>query len=97
MHTTPQKQLFQTPSEILVHRGGGGGGRVYIKWGMAQFRLNFKGHISPEYCCLVMNLASVSTISYADSNDGIFLLVGSLGCIKPGIVGLTQSLSVRDY
>ena len=21
MHTTPQKQLFQTPSEILVHRG----------------------------------------------------------------------------
>jgi hypothetical protein len=26
MHTTPQKQLFQTPSEILVHRG------VYIKW-----------------------------------------------------------------
>jgi hypothetical protein len=28
MHTTLQKQLFQTPSEILVHRGGGG----YIKW-----------------------------------------------------------------
>jgi hypothetical protein len=24
MHTTPQKRLFQTPSEILVHRGGGG-------------------------------------------------------------------------
>jgi hypothetical protein len=45
-----------------------------------------------------MNLASVSTISYADSNDGIFLLVGSLGCIKPEIVGLTQSpLSVSDY
>jgi hypothetical protein len=21
MHTTPQKRLFQTPSEILVHRG----------------------------------------------------------------------------
>ena len=21
MHTTPQKWLFQTPSEILVHRG----------------------------------------------------------------------------
>jgi hypothetical protein len=34
-----------------------------------------------------MNLASVSTISYADSNDGIFVLVGSLGCIKPKIVG----------
>ena len=29
MHTIPQKQLFQTPSEILVRRGGGG---VYIKW-----------------------------------------------------------------
>ena len=24
-HTTPQKQLFQTPSEILIHRVGGGG------------------------------------------------------------------------
>ena len=24
MHTTPQKRLFQTPSEIIVHRGGGG-------------------------------------------------------------------------
>jgi hypothetical protein len=24
MHTPPQKWLFQTPSEILVHRGGGG-------------------------------------------------------------------------
>ena len=34
-----------------------------------------------------MNLASVSTISYADSNDCIFALVGSLGCIKPEIVG----------
>jgi hypothetical protein len=34
-----------------------------------------------------MNLASVSTISYADSNDGIFVLVGSLGCINPKIVG----------
>ena len=34
-----------------------------------------------------MNLASVSTISYADSNDCIFVLVGSLGCIKPEIVG----------
>jgi hypothetical protein len=32
-----------------------------------------------------MNLASVSTISYADSNDFIFALVGSL--IKPEIVG----------
>ena len=61
-----------------------------------QFRLTFKGHISTEYCCLVMNLASISTISYADSNDGIFLLVGSLGCVKPEILGLTQSLSRPD-
>ena len=30
MHTTPQKRLFQTPSEILVHRG------VCILNGMAQ-------------------------------------------------------------
>jgi hypothetical protein len=34
-----------------------------------------------------MNLTSVSTISYADSNDGVFVLVGSLGRIKPEIVG----------
>ena len=52
-----------------------------------QFGLNFKGHKSLEYCCFVMNLASVSTISYADSNNGIFVLAGSLGCIKPEIDG----------
>jgi hypothetical protein len=23
MNTIPQKQVFQTPSEILIHRGGG--------------------------------------------------------------------------
>jgi hypothetical protein len=34
-----------------------------------------------------MNLAFVSTISYADSNNGIVVLVGSLGCIKPEIDG----------
>ena len=39
-----------------------------------------------------MNLASVSSISYADSNDGIFVPVGSLWCIKPEIVGLSESV-----
>ena len=34
-----------------------------------------------------MNLASVSIISYADSNDGNFVFVGSLACIKPERVG----------
>jgi hypothetical protein len=43
-----------------------------------------------------MNLASVSTISYADSNDGIFLLVGSLGCIKPEILGLSKKVKFRE-
>ena len=33
-----------------------------------------------------MNFASVSTISYGDSNDGIFVIVGLLECIKPEIV-----------
>ena len=28
MQTTPQKRLFQPRSEILVHRGGGGGGCI---------------------------------------------------------------------
>ena len=35
-----------------------------------QFRLTFKGHKSLEYCCLVIHLTSVSTISYAESNGG---------------------------
>jgi hypothetical protein len=40
-----------------------------------QFRLIFKGHKSLEYCCLVIHLTSVSTISYAESNGGIFILI----------------------
>jgi hypothetical protein len=32
-----------------------------------------------------MNLASVNTISYADSKDGILVLVGLHECIKPEI------------
>ena len=39
-----------------------------------QFRLSFKGRKSLEYCCLVIHLTSVSTISYAESNAGIFIL-----------------------
>ena len=46
-----------------------------------QFRLIFqdKGHKSLEYCCLVIHLTSVSTISYAESNGGIFILIAPLG------------------
>jgi hypothetical protein len=40
-----------------------------------QFRLIFKGHKSLEYLCLVIHLTSVSTISYAESNGGIFILM----------------------
>ena len=41
-----------------------------------QFRLTFKGHKSLEYCCLVIHSTSVSIISYAESNGGIFVLIG---------------------
>jgi hypothetical protein len=44
-----------------------------------QFRLSFKGRKSLEYCCLVIHLTSVSTISYAESNGGIFILIAPLG------------------
>ena len=44
-----------------------------------QFRLIFKGHKSLEYWCLVIHLTSVSTISYAESNGGIFILIAPLG------------------
>ena len=37
-----------------------------------QFRLIFKGNKSLEYCCLVIHLTSVSTISYAESNGVAF-------------------------
>ena len=43
-----------------------------------QFRLIFKGHKSLEHCCLVIHLTSVSTISYAESNGGIFILIAPL-------------------
>jgi hypothetical protein len=47
-----------------------------------QFRLTFKdkGHKSLEYCCLVIHLTSViSTISNAERNGGIFILIAPLG------------------
>jgi hypothetical protein len=44
-----------------------------------QFRLIFKGHKSLEYWWLVIHLTSVSTISYAESNGGIFILIAPLG------------------
>ena len=44
-----------------------------------QFRLVFKGHKSLEYLRLVIHLTSVSTISYAESNGGIFILIAPLG------------------
>ena len=61
-----------------------------------QFRLIFKGHKSLEYCCLVIpqltvviHLTSVSTISYAESNGGIFIVIAPLGTVHflPGRVG----------
>jgi hypothetical protein len=53
-----------------------------------QFRLSFKGHKSLEYCCLVIHLTSVSIISFAESDGGIFVLIGR---IKP------DSENVKDY
>jgi hypothetical protein len=44
-----------------------------------QFHLSFKGHKSLEYCCLVIHLTSVNTISYAELNGGIFFLIAPLG------------------
>jgi hypothetical protein len=47
-----------------------------------QFSLAFKDkrHKPLEYCWLVIHLTSVSTISYAESNGGIFILIAPL-CI----------------
>jgi hypothetical protein len=44
MHTTPQKRLFQTPSEILVHRGGGGG-CILNEWPLIYQRILLYCHI----------------------------------------------------
>jgi hypothetical protein len=65
----------------------------FIIWAICQqiiqFRLAFKdkGHKSLEYCCQLFsntfdirryNFSSVSTISYAESNGGIFILIAPL-------------------
>jgi hypothetical protein len=44
-----------------------------------QFRLAFKDkrHKPLEYCCVVIHLTSISTISYAESNGGIFILIAA--------------------
>jgi hypothetical protein len=66
-----------------------------------QFRLAFKdkGHKSLEYCCQLFsntvdirryNFSFVSTISYAESNGGIFILI-TLAC-RPSV--LNPSFSV---
>ena len=39
----------------------------------------FTGHKSLEYRCLATHLTSVSNISYAESNGGIFILIAPLG------------------
>jgi hypothetical protein len=44
-----------------------------------QFRFIFKGHKWLEYWYLEIHLTSVSTISYAESNGGIFILIAPLG------------------
>jgi hypothetical protein len=57
-----------------------------------QFRLTFKGHKSLECCCLVISnihLTSVSTISYAESSGGIFVLT----CIKPETIKVQQKVN----
>jgi hypothetical protein len=64
-------------------------GQTYCEWFVNNtycerfvnntIRLIFKGHKSLEYCCLVIHLTSVSTISYAESNGGIFVLIAPLG------------------
>jgi hypothetical protein len=58
-----------------------------------QFHLSFKGHQSQEYCCLVIHLTSVSIISYAELNGGIFVLIGR---IKPEISHKAQQKVDRE-
>jgi hypothetical protein len=48
-----------------------------------QLAFKDKGHKSLEYCCLVIHLTSIiSTISNAESNGGIFILIAPLGITK---------------
>ena len=58
-----------------------------------QFRLAFKdkGHKSLEHCCLVIHL----TISNAESNGGIFILIGPLGIYKYTMKRTASDLSTN--
>jgi hypothetical protein len=62
-----------------------------------QPRLTFKGHKALARIllrCLVIHLTSISTISYAESNGGVFVLIGR---IKPEIMRSKNStVRVRD-
>jgi hypothetical protein len=60
-----------------------------------QFRLIFKGHQSQKYCCLVIHLTSVNTISYAESNDFIFIL--KLLALRHYSLGITISYFTLQY
>ena len=62
-----------------------------------QFRLIFKGHKALEYWCLVIHLTSVSTISYAESNSGIFILIAPLGItnIRANVVSDLSTIQFR--
>jgi hypothetical protein len=65
-----------------------------------QFRLAFKdkGHKSLEYCCLYSINAYVSTISYAESNGGICILVAhySITNTRTNVLGvICQQYALR--
>jgi hypothetical protein len=56
-----------------------------------QFRFIFKGRKSLEYCCLVTHL----TISYAESNGGIFILIAPLGITNHWTISKLHSLYLQ--
>ena len=61
-----------------------------------QFHLSFKGHKSLEYCCLVIHLTSVSIISYAEWNGGIFVLIGRIKRESPRLIRKKTFLEKRN-
>jgi hypothetical protein len=66
-----------------VFRMGFRGFRVGSGWvpgGFRVFRVGFRLLQTPlEYCRFVIHVTSVITISYAESNGGIFILIAPLG------------------
>ena len=62
-----------------------------------QFRLIFKGHKSLEYWYLVIHLTSVSTISYAESNGGIFSLIDRFHLTSRRPYWCTKTMKWRPY